>query len=101
MPKNEYSYNRITAFRRAIYQSSSLISLGIEQQYYFTAHTTLAYFANVDREIDRLRLSDTLQEYNMHWLEHPQEILLAQGQLRKFTDMSTYGRASSFPIVQL
>jgi hypothetical protein len=101
VPKDEYSYNRIIAFRRAIYQSSSLISLGIEQQYYFTAHTTLAYFANVQQEIDRARLSDTLQEYNMHWLDHPQEILLAQGQLRKFTDMSTYARQPNFPIVQL
>jgi hypothetical protein len=101
VPKDEYSYDRIIAFRRAIYQSSSLISLGIEQQYYFTAHTTLAYFANVDREIDRSRLSETLQEYNMHWLDHPQEILLAQGQLRKFTDMSTYERQPNFPIVQL
>jgi hypothetical protein len=101
VPKDEYSYERIIAFRRAIYQNSSLISLGIEQQYYFTAHTTLAYFANVHQEIDRTRLSDTLQEYNMHWLDHPQEIILAQGQLRKFTDMYTYERQSNFPIVQL
>jgi hypothetical protein len=101
VPKDEYSYDQIIAFRRAIYQSSSLISLGIEQQYYFTAHTTLAYFANVDREIDRVRLSNTLQAYNMHWLDHPQEIILAQGQLRKFTDMYTYERQPNFPIVQL
>jgi hypothetical protein len=101
VPKDEYSYDRIIAFRRAIYQSSSLISLGIEQQYYFTAHTTLAYFGNVHQEIDRARISDTLQEYNMHWLDHPQEIILAQGQLRQFTDMSTYERQPNYPIVQL
>ncbi len=117
VPKDEYSYDRIIAFRRAIYQSSSLMALGIEQQYYFTAHMTLAYFANVDsrsvretsafaerlgqREIDLVRLSDTLQEYNMHWLDHPQEIILSQGQLRKFSDMSTYERQSNFPIVNL
>jgi hypothetical protein len=101
VPKDEYSYDRIIAFRRAIYQSSSLISLGIEQQYYFTAHTTLAYFANVHQEIDRVRMSDSLQEYNMHWLDHPQEIILSQGQLRKFTDMSTYERQPNFPIIQL
>jgi len=101
VPKDESSYDRIIALRRAIYQNSGLISLGIEQQYYFTAHTTLAYFANVQQEIDRVRLSDTLQEYNMHWLDHPQEIILAQGQLRKFTDMYTYERQPSFPIVQL
>jgi hypothetical protein len=101
VPKDEYSYDRIIAFRRAIYQSSSLMALGIEQQYYFTAHTTLAYFANVQQEIDRTRLTDTLQEYNMHWLDHPQEIILSQGQLRKFTDMSTYERQPNFPIVQL
>jgi hypothetical protein len=101
VPKDEYSYDRIIAFRRAIYQSSSLMSLGIEQQYYFTAHTTLAYFANVDQEIDLVRLSDTLQAYNMHWLDHPQEIILAQGQLRKFTDMYTYEREQNFPIIKL
>jgi hypothetical protein len=101
VPKDEASYNRIIAFRRAIYQNSSLISLGIEQQYYFTAHTTLAYFANVQQEIDRVRLSDTLQSYNMHWLDNPKEIVLEQGQLRKFTDMYTYTRESNFPIVQL
>jgi hypothetical protein len=101
VPKDEYSYDRIISFRRAIYQNSSLISLGIEQQYYFTAHTTLAYFANVQQEIDRTRLSDTLQEYNLHWLDNPQEIILAQGQLRKFADMYTYKRQPHFPIVQL
>jgi hypothetical protein len=101
VPKDEYSYDRIIAFRRAIYQNANLISLGIEQQYYFTAHTTLAYFANVHQEIDRARLSDTLQEYNMHWLDNPQEILLAHGQLRKFTDMDTYAREPHFPIVKL
>ncbi len=101
VPKDESSYDRIIAFRRAIYQNSNLISLGIEQQYYFTAHTTVAYFGNVDRQIDRTRLCDTLQEYNMHWLDRPQEVTLAQGQLRKFTDMSTYQRQPNFPIVQL
>jgi hypothetical protein len=101
VPKDEYSYNQIIAFRRAIYQNSSLISLGIEQQYYFTAHTTLAYFANVQQEIDRVRLSDTLQAYNLHWLDNPKEIILAQGQLRQFTDMYTYERKPNFPVVQL
>ncbi|WP_373544481.1 DUF1868 domain-containing protein [Chamaesiphon sp.] len=101
VPKDESSYDRIIALRRAIYQNSGLISLGIEQQYYFTAHTTLAYFANVQQEIDRVRLSDTLQEYNMHWLDHPQEIILAQAQLRKFTDMYTYKRQPNFPIAKL
>ncbi|WP_295615980.1 DUF1868 domain-containing protein [Chamaesiphon sp. GL140_3_metabinner_50] len=101
VPKDESSYDRIIALRRAIYQNSSLMALGIEQQYYFTAHTTLAYFANVQQEIDRVRLSDTLQAYNTHWLDNPQEITLAHGQLRKFTDMYTYQREPNFPIVQL
>ena len=101
VPKDEYSYDRISSFRRAIYQSSSLIGLGIEQQYYFTAHMTLAYFANVQQEIDRTRLSDTLQAYNMHWREQPQEILLSEGQLRQFTDMTNYERKPNFPVIQL
>ncbi len=101
VPKDESSYDRIIAFRRAIYQSSSLMALGIDQQYYFTAHTTIAYFANVDREIDRVRLNDTLQEYNMHWLDHPQDVIITEGQLRKFSDMYTYERQPDFPIVRL
>ena len=101
VPKDEESYERILAFRRAIYQSSSLIALGIEQQYYFTAHITLAYFGNVERPIDRVRLIDTLQNYNMHWIDHPQEIVLSEGQLRKFTNMSSYDREPDWPTVQL
>lgn len=101
VPKDEYSYERILAFRRAIYQSSSLMALGIEQQYYFTAHTTLAYFANVDREIDRVRFNDTLQAYNLHWLDHPQEVTLSEAQLRKFSDMYTYQRQPDFPTARL
>lgn len=101
VPQDEESYQRILTFRRAIYQSSSLIALGIEQQYYFTAHITLAYFGNVDREIDRVRLIDSLQNYNMHWLDNPQEMMISEGQLRKFTDMSSYNREPDWPTVKL
>ncbi len=98
VPKDEESYQRVLAFRRAIYQSSSLIALGIEQQYYFTAHVTLAYFGNIDREIDRANLIDTLQNYNMHWIDHPQEIIVSEAQLRKFTNMSAYHRKQIGPL---
>jgi hypothetical protein len=101
VPKDEESYQRVLAFRRAIYQSSSLIALGIEQQYYFTAHVTIAYFGNVDREIDRANLIDTLQNYNMHWIDHPQEIIVSEAQLRKFTNMSNYRREADWPTVSL
>jgi hypothetical protein len=37
----------------------------------------------------------------MHWLDHPQEILLGEGQLRKFTDMYNYQRQPNFPTVKL
>jgi hypothetical protein len=101
VPKDEESYERIISFRRAIYQSSSLIALGIEQQYHFTAHITLAYFGNVDRSPDRAGLIDTLQNQNLHWIDHPQEILVTEAQLRKFTDMSTYNRTPDWPTVKL
>jgi hypothetical protein len=37
----------------------------------------------------------------MHWLDHPQEIIIAEGQLRQFKDMYTYERQPNFPIVRL
>jgi hypothetical protein len=101
VPKDEESYHRILAFRRAIYQSSGLIGLGIEQQYHFTAHVTLAYFGNLDRDINRVGLIDALQTHNLHWIDHPQEILVTVAQLRKFTDMSNYDREADWPTVNL
>jgi len=45
-PTDENSYKQILEFRRSIYQNPDLIALGIEQQYHFTAHITLAYFGD-------------------------------------------------------
>jgi hypothetical protein len=101
VPKDAESYQRVVNLRRAIYQSSSLIRLGIEQQYYFTAHVTLAYFGNVDRSFDRVAICDILQDYNMRWIDRPQEMLLHRAELRKFTDMSNYIRQPEWPTVEL
>jgi hypothetical protein len=101
VPKDESSYQRVLNLRRAIYQSSNLIRLGIEQQYYFTAHLTLAYFGNVEREFDRVGLCDVLQDYNLQWIDKPQEIILDRAELRKFDNMSTYYRETDWPMVRL
>jgi hypothetical protein len=101
VPKDTASYQRVLNLRRAIYQSSNLIRLGIEQQYYFTAHVTLAYFGNVDRSFDRIGLCDILQDYNMRWIDTPQEMVLTRAELRKFTDMSNYYREPNWPSVNL
>jgi choline dehydrogenase-like flavoprotein len=36
VPADEHSYDRVLKLRRAVFQNSDLIGLGIEQQYYFT-----------------------------------------------------------------
>jgi hypothetical protein len=101
VPKDEDSYQRIANFRRAIYQNARLISLGIEQQYYFTAHITLAYFGNVDRDFDRSNLIDTLQDLNLQWIDEPQELTVANAQLRRFTDMIHYHREPDWPSISI
>lgn len=101
-PKSENSYERVLMMRRAIYQNSSLIALGIEQQYHFTAHVTLGYFGNVTASTDRDQLSQVLNQLNLHWLESttPQELKIQRAELRKFDDMTHYYRNSDWPVLE-
>lgn len=99
-PKDESAYDRIVKLRRAIYQNPNLMALGIEQQYHFTAHITLAYFGEIPPNLDRDRLSITLAEFNDKWLDNPQEIVIKRGELRKFDDMTRYYREPDWPVLK-
>jgi hypothetical protein len=99
-PKDEDSYNRILELRRSIYQNSSLMGLGIEQQYYLNAHITLGYFGDRSiAEVDREKLGDTFSELNLQWLslDCPKLFLVHQADLRKFDDMTRYYREPDWP----
>ncbi|HEY9694705.1 MAG TPA: hypothetical protein V6D15_21100 [Oculatellaceae cyanobacterium] len=99
-PKDEDSYEQILQLRRAIYQNSDLIALGIEQQYHFTTHITLGYFGEISPDLDRNRLSQILSELNNQWLENPQELLINRADLRKFDDMTRYYREQDSPVLE-
>ena len=101
VPEHENTYERILQFRRSIYQNPSLIALGIEQQYHFTAHITLGYFGNISPQLSqRDRLIATLSKVNQQWLENPQELLVHRAELRKFDDMTGYYRETDWPILE-
>lgn len=102
VPKDEPSYEKILKLRRAIYQNSKLISLGVQQQYYFTAHVTLGYFSQIPPAANRDRYYETLLSLNDQWLEaDPQLLHIGQVQLRKFDNMMRYYRESDWPILEI
>lgn len=98
--KDESAYDRIVKFRRAIYQNGDFIGLGIEQQYGFTAHVTLGYFGDISQDFDRDRLSHTLSDMNLQWLDNPQEFWIQRAELRKFDDMTRYYREPDWPVLE-
>jgi len=102
-PKDEASYEQVLALRRAIYQNSDLIALGIEQQYHLTAHITLGYFGSIPDPLDRDGISETLSHLNLDWLsrETMQSIWLHRAELRKFEDMTRYYREPDWPVIEL
>ena len=92
-PTDEHSYDRILKLRRAVFQNSDLIGLGIEQQYYFTPHITLGYFGTVPEPEVRVELGDRFVQLNQQWLElEPKEFWVNRAELRKFDDMTQYYR---------
>jgi len=99
VPKDEKSYQQILKLRRSIYQNPNFIALGIEQQYHLTAHVTLGYFGEIPSNLDIPGLADRISELNHQWLELTSEILVHQGELRKFDDMIYYYRESDWPVV--
>ncbi|WP_421656895.1 DUF1868 domain-containing protein [Leptothermofonsia sp. ETS-13] len=100
-PVDEYSYERILKFRRAIYQNRNLIGLGIEQQYYFTPHITLGYFGTIPPAEDLTVLGDRMTETNQQWNDsNSQEFWVYRAELRKFDDMTEYYRKPDWPIFE-
>lgn len=99
VPRDELGYNRLVNLRRAIYQNPGLIALGIEQQYYFTAHITLGYFGEGVAKLDGEHLVQTLAQLNEQWLgAEPQILSIERAELRKFDDMNRYYRESDWQI---
>ena len=100
VPVDEQSYERIVQLRRAMYQHPGLIALGIEQQYHFTGHITLAYFKKIPETLERENLSTLLTEFNNQWIDNPKKILVDRAELRKFEDMTEYTREPEWPIFE-
>jgi len=92
-PTDEHSYDRVLKLRRAVFQNSDLIGLGIEQQYYFTPHITLGYFGSIPSPEVLAALGDSFVQLNQQWLEQePKAFLVDRAELRKFDDMTNYYR---------
>ncbi len=100
VPKDQASYEAVVKLRRALYQNSGLIALGIEQQYDLTAHITLGYFDQIPEGLNRDRLCITLSQINDRLVESElTKFTIKQAQLRKFEDMVKYNREADWAIV--
>jgi len=108
-PQDEISYKRLLQFRRSIYQNPGLIGLGIEQQYHFTAHITLAYFGDISPHLERDRISKKLLELSRGALAEevisetacsPSALSIQRAELRKFDDMMRYYREPDWPVLE-
>ncbi|AFZ04046.1 DUF1868 domain-containing protein [Calothrix sp. PCC 6303] len=99
VPKNQASYEQIIQLRRKIYQNPQLISLGIEQQYHYTAHITLAYFGQPKPDWKRDRFADTMTEFNQKWLTDTPDFTINRVELRKFDDMTRYYRQPNWAAI--
>ncbi len=100
IPDCEEDYNQIISLRRCIYQNPSLMALGIEQQYNFTAHVTLGYFEKIPTEVEQESLVSILDDLNQQWLEKESPILMIKKvELRKFEDMITYILEQNYPSI--
>ncbi|PSB31927.1 DUF1868 domain-containing protein [Stenomitos frigidus] len=92
-PTDEQSYDRVLKLRRAVFQNSDLIGLGIEQQYYFTPHITLGYFGTIPAPEVLVELGDSFMQLNQQWLDlEAKEFWVNRAELRKFDDMTHYYR---------
>lgn len=100
-PQDEEAYQRMDQFRRYIYQNSSLIALGVEQQYNFTAHITLGYFGEISPNLDREHLAESLSKLSQEALEEePVPLCARRVELRKFDDMIRYYRKPDWPVLE-
>jgi hypothetical protein len=99
-PTDQNSFVQTMELRRSLYQNPSLIALGIEQQYNFTAHLTLGYFGSIPSQLDRDNISELLSDLNMEWLDAPQSLGVSRVELRKFDDMTRYYRQDDWPVFE-
>ncbi len=100
LPKDETSYQQVIQLRRCIYQNQGLLSLGLEQHYYFLAHVTLGYFAREIQESEQDEVCNILTTINDQWLEADPKILtIERAELRRFSDMTSFIREPDFPVV--
>ena len=100
-PIEEYSYERLLKFRRALYQNRDLIGLGIEQQYYFTPHVTLGYLGEIPPADQLSQLSQSFAELNQQWIDQdPQNFWVHRAELRKFDDMTRYYREPDWAVLE-
>jgi hypothetical protein len=101
IPANEAAYNRILLLRRALYQNPQLMRLGIEQQYYLTAHITLGYFGKKPADFDAAALAKFLSECGEDTVVKAPPFVVQRAELRKFEDMTRYERQPNFPVLAL
>ena len=93
VPKDQTSYQAILNLRRCVYQNSDLMRLGIEQQYDFTAHITLAYFDEISAGLNRSEVCVIISQIGDRLLERDPVILtVKEAELRKFENMLDYHR---------
>ena len=101
VPKDRESYDLIIQLRRSIYQNGTLMGLGIEQQYDYTAHVTLGYFGNIANDRVKDHLSNIISEINDQLIETKAQILtIHQVQLHKFDNMIHYYREPDWATVK-
>ena len=101
VPKDRESYEAIVQLRRSIYQNETLMGLGIEQQYDYTAHITLGYFGEMANEGVKVGLSNVISEINDRLIETKEQILTVDRvQLHKFDNMIHYYRELDWATVR-
>lgn len=101
VPTEEHAYDRLLKFRRALFQNSDLIRLGIEQQYYFTPHITLGYFGEIPTAEQLAELGDRIVDLNQRWLDKELPPFWVQrAELRKFDDMTRYYREPDWAVLE-
>ena len=99
VPKDRESYEAIIQLRRSIYQNKTLMGLGIEQQYDYTAHVTLGYFGEIINNSDRL--VNIISEINDRLMETEEQIFtIHQAQLHKFDNMIHYYREPDWAVIK-
>jgi len=102
VPQREADYDPVIKLRRSIFQNSTLIGLGIEQQYRYTAHITLGYFDSaIEKLTNPIQVSEQLAAVNDRWIGHEPQILdIHSIELRYFSDMTQFTRQPHYPVLK-